>query len=111
MVTVGIEGSRITAVAAGHGGAGAGRGHGRPGDAAPWPRPPPTRTWFVPVVEITQARYNQLKPVIYPVPGTVFQTSSARTAVTPGLAAHVVGSVGPVTAQETPVAGAALPGR
>ncbi|MGH9018673.1 MAG: penicillin-binding transpeptidase domain-containing protein, partial [Acidimicrobiales bacterium] len=42
----------------------------------------------------------------YPVPGTVFETYSARTAVTAGLAAHVVGSVGPVTAEELSTLGA-----
>src|ERR1035437_9519833 len=56
--------------------------------------------WFVPVIQLTQASYEHLKPIIYPVAGTVFNTYSARTPVTPGLAAHVVGSLGPVTAQE-----------
>jgi cell division protein FtsI/penicillin-binding protein 2 len=56
--------------------------------------------WFEPVFTISQARYRKLKPTLYPIPGTVFQNTSARTAVTPGLAAHLVGSVGPVTAQE-----------
>ncbi len=56
-------------------------------------------TWFEPVYTITQARYQQLEPTIYPIPGTVFQTTSARTPITPGLA-DVVGSVGPVTAQQ-----------
>jgi cell division protein FtsI/penicillin-binding protein 2 len=56
--------------------------------------------WFVPVFDVTEARYQELMPTIYPVPGTVFRSYSARTAVTAGLAVHVVGSVGPVTAQE-----------
>lgn len=56
--------------------------------------------WFEPVFTISQARYRKLKPTLYPIPGTVFQNTSARTAVTPGLAAHLVGSVGPITAQE-----------
>jgi cell division protein FtsI/penicillin-binding protein 2 len=56
-------------------------------------------TWFEPVVTVSMARYEQLKPTIYPVPGTVFQTIEERTPVTPGLS-YVVGSVGPVTAQE-----------
>jgi cell division protein FtsI/penicillin-binding protein 2 len=56
-------------------------------------------SWFEPVYTITQARYQQLMPTIYPVPGTVFQTTSERTPVTPGLG-YVVGTVGPVTAQQ-----------
>ncbi len=57
-------------------------------------------TWFVPVISLTQARYEQLKPVVYPVPGTVFNTFGARSPLTPELGAHVVGTVGPVTAEE-----------
>jgi hypothetical protein len=56
-------------------------------------------TWFEPVYTISWARYQQLKPTIYPIPGTVFQTLHERTPITPGLG-YVVGSVGPVTAQE-----------
>jgi cell division protein FtsI/penicillin-binding protein 2 len=56
--------------------------------------------WFEPVFTVSQARYRQLKPAIYPIPGTVFQNTSTRTAITPGLTAHLVGAVGPVTAQE-----------
>jgi hypothetical protein len=57
-------------------------------------------TFFEPVFTVSRARYDQLKPSIYPVPGTVFSSSAARAAVTPGLASGVVGTVGPVTAQE-----------
>ena len=56
-------------------------------------------TWFEPVYTITWARYQRLKPKIYPIPGTVFQTIHERTPITPGLG-YVVGSVGPVTAEE-----------
>lgn len=99
MVTVGIEGSRITApptltAVLEQSGATASEVTGALATATAHPQ------WFVPVFTITQARYNQLEPTIYPVPGTVFQTFTARTAATPGLAAHVVGSVGPITAQE-----------
>jgi len=55
---------------------------------------------FEPVFQVTRARYLQLKPALYPLPGTVFQTVEARRAITPGLAAHLVGGVGPITAQE-----------
>jgi Penicillin binding protein transpeptidase domain/NTF2-like N-terminal transpeptidase domain/Penicillin-binding Protein dimerisation domain len=57
-------------------------------------------TYFEPVFTVTRARYEQLQPTIYPIPGTVFQSSTALSAVTPGLTAGVVGTVGPVTAQE-----------
>ncbi len=56
-------------------------------------------TWFEPVFTVTQARYNQLAPTIYPIPGTVFQTLHERAPITPGLA-DVVGTVAPITAQE-----------
>ena len=55
---------------------------------------------------MTRARYDQLEPTIYPIPGTVFQSSTALSAVTPGLTAGVVGTVGPVTAQELSQLGA-----
>ncbi len=56
-------------------------------------------TWFEPVFTVTLARYQQLKPAIYPIPGTVFQELTQRTPITAGLG-YVVGSVGPVTAQQ-----------
>ena len=57
-------------------------------------------TYFEPVFTVSWARYLQLKPTLYPLPGTIFQTAEAREAVTPGLEAHLVGSVGPITAEE-----------
>lgn len=56
-------------------------------------------TWFEPVYTISWARYQQLKPKIYPIPGTVFETINERTPITPGLG-YVVGSVGPITEQQ-----------
>ena len=55
---------------------------------------------------MSQARYNQLEPTIYPIPGTVFQSGTALSAITPGLAAGIVGTVGPITAQELSQLGA-----
>jgi cell division protein FtsI/penicillin-binding protein 2 len=63
-------------------------------------------TYFEPVFTVSQARYNQLEPTIYPIPGTVFQAGTALSAVTPGLTAGLVGAVGPVTAQELSQLGA-----
>jgi cell division protein FtsI/penicillin-binding protein 2 len=56
-------------------------------------------TWFEPVFTVSWRRYLQLKPSVYPVPGTVFETVHERAPLTPGLG-YVVGSVGPVTAEE-----------
>jgi Penicillin binding protein transpeptidase domain/NTF2-like N-terminal transpeptidase domain/Penicillin-binding Protein dimerisation domain len=63
-------------------------------------------TYFEPVFAVSRARYNQLEPTIYPLPGTVFQSGTALSAVTPGLTAGLVGTVGPVTAQELSQLGA-----
>ena len=52
-------------------------------------------TQFVPVFTVSEARYLELKPAIYPVPGTVFQANTA-TPVATALSA-VVGSVGTPT--------------
>jgi cell division protein FtsI/penicillin-binding protein 2 len=62
-------------------------------------------TWFEPVFTVTWARYQQLKPVIYPLPGTVFETVHERVPITPGLG-YVVGAIGPVTAEELQKLGA-----
>jgi cell division protein FtsI/penicillin-binding protein 2 len=105
LVSVGIEGARITdpstlTTVLEQTGATAAQVNAALATAGAHPQ------WFVPVIDLTQARYEQLKPIVYPVPGTVFKTYSARTAVTPGLADHVVGSLGPVTAQELHALGA-----
>jgi hypothetical protein len=63
-------------------------------------------TYFEPVFTVSRTRYEQLAPVIYPIPGTVFQSSTALTAATPGLSSGVVGTVGPVTAQQLSQLGA-----
>jgi Penicillin binding protein transpeptidase domain/Penicillin-binding Protein dimerisation domain len=62
-------------------------------------------TWFEPVFTVPLARYQQLEPTIYPVPGTVFQTIGQREPITPGLGT-LVGTVGPITAQELQTLGA-----
>ena len=62
-------------------------------------------TWFEPAVTVSWGRYQQLKPTIYPIPGTVFQTLHVRAPVAAGLD-FLVGSVGPVTAQELQQLGA-----
>jgi hypothetical protein len=57
---------------------------------------------FVSVLTVPDdARYEQqLRPALYPVPGVEFRRSTARQPISPDLASHVVGSVGPVTAEQ-----------
>ena len=55
--------------------------------------------------QISQARFEQLKAQpgthnVYAVPGTQFERTSSRSAITPQLAAHLVGTVGPITADQ-----------
>jgi cell division protein FtsI/penicillin-binding protein 2 len=105
VVTIGVEGARIKdakAVRAALVAAGATVTEASQAIAAAKVHP----TYFEPVFTVSQARYNQLAPTIYPIPGTVFQSGSARSAITPGLAAGVVGTVGPITAQELSQLGA-----
>ena len=61
--------------------------------------------YFDPVFAVSKARYEQLKAQpgsanVYSVPGTQFELTSVRSALTQQLAAHVVGSVGPITAEQ-----------
>jgi cell division protein FtsI/penicillin-binding protein 2 len=104
-VTIGVEGARIkdaralqTALVA----AGATAAQASSAIAAAKAHP----TYFEPVFTVSQSRYSQLEPTIYPIPGTVFESGSARSAITPGLAAGVVGTVGPITAQQLSQLGA-----
>lgn len=55
---------------------------------------------FVEVFDLTRTAYDQVEAQLYPVPGTTFEPYTARQALTPDLAAHVVGTTGPVTAQQ-----------
>ncbi len=105
VVTIGVEGSRIkdakalqTALVA----AGASKQQASSAIAAAQKNP----NFFEPVFTVSQDRYNELEPTIYPIPGTVFQSSTARSAITPGLASGIVGKVGPVTAQQLSQLGA-----
>jgi cell division protein FtsI/penicillin-binding protein 2 len=62
-------------------------------------------TFFEPVFEVSQTRFAQLKAQpgphnVYTVPGTQFQQATARGAITAQLAAHLIGTVGPITAEQ-----------
>ena len=102
MVTVGIDGSRVkdpAALSAILTAAGATAAQVRAALTAASAHP----TYFEPVFTLTAARFDQLggkNSALYRIAGTDFQTTTARTVITPGLAAHVVGTVGPVTAEE-----------
>jgi cell division protein FtsI/penicillin-binding protein 2 len=52
---------------------------------------------FVPVITLRQADYEKVKPQIYNLPGTVFQTGTLPLAPTRTFARALLGSVGPVT--------------
>lgn len=105
MVTIGVEGKRVKSAATLTASlVAAGATTQEAGNALTAAKAEPG--WFEPVFMVTWNRYLQLKPTLYPVPGTVFLTKTARTAITPGLAAHVVGTVGPITAAELRLLGA-----
>jgi cell division protein FtsI/penicillin-binding protein 2 len=62
-------------------------------------------TFFEPVFTVSLSRFAQLKSQpgpdnVYEVPGTQFNETSSRQAITDQLAAHAVGSVGAITAEE-----------
>lgn len=55
--------------------------------------------WFLPVKEIPADEYEAKKPIIYPVPGLVFQSRQKRQPPTPDFARHILGGVREVTAE------------
>jgi cell division protein FtsI/penicillin-binding protein 2 len=103
-VVVGVEGRRVKqpkAVRADLLAAGAPVAQVRAALAAAKQHP----TYFEPIFTITQARFNQLKSEagpanVYSVPGTQFETSNQIVGITRQLTAHLIGSVGPITAEQ-----------
>lgn len=53
---------------------------------------------FVPVITLRRAAYEQVKPRIYSLPGTVFTSGTSMLPPTTGYARAVLGTVGPATA-------------
>jgi cell division protein FtsI/penicillin-binding protein 2 len=104
LVTVGVVGSRIRnahAVTADLIAAGATQAEVRQALSQAKAHP----SYFDPVFQVSQARFGKLKAQpgpgnVYAVPGTQFELSRARGAITPQLAAHLVGTVGPITAEQ-----------
>ena len=98
-VTIGVEGSRIknaTSLAKALVTAGATQQQASSAITAAQAHP----SLFEPVFTVSQARYAQLKPTLYPLPGTVFESSAAQQATTSGLSSGIVGTVAAVTAEE-----------
>ena len=103
-VVVGIVGSRIThrgAVRADLLAAGATRAEVSRALAQARTHP----DYFEPVFTVSSARFAQLKAApgpgnVYKVRGTQFQREAAEEAITDQLGAHVIGSLGPVTAEQ-----------
>ena len=105
VVTIGVEGARISSTAALKSAlvtAGAPAAAVDSAVAAARAHP----TYFEPVFTVSRARYTQLEPALYPLPGTVFQAGTALSTLTPGLSDGVVGMTGPVTAEELSQLGA-----
>lgn len=104
LVTVGIVGGRVkdaSAVSADLAAAGATGAEVRQAVAQAKQHP----TYFEPVFQVSKARFEQLKSQpgpgnVYAVKGTQFELTANRAALTPQLGAHVIGTVGPVTAEE-----------
>jgi cell division protein FtsI/penicillin-binding protein 2 len=54
---------------------------------------------FVVITTISSERYEQVRPAIYPIPGTVFRDTMVRVAPSPGFAQHLLGRTGEITAE------------
>ena len=54
---------------------------------------------FVTITTVDLSRYEEVEPVIYPLPGTRFRDTFLRGGPTPEFAAHVLGRFGEVTAE------------
>lgn len=55
-------------------------------------------TAFVPVITLRRAAYEQVKPQIYSLPGTVFSTDTQLLPPSTGFARALIGTIGPATA-------------
>lgn len=61
---------------------------------------------FTTVATVPQDRYARIAGSIYSLPGTSFTTTNSEKTITPDLAAHIVGNVGPITAEQLKTFGA-----
>lgn len=54
---------------------------------------------FFPLIDVRPERYQQVRPVLAPVPGIFFRKKTARLTPAEGFAAHTLGRVGEITAE------------
>jgi cell division protein FtsI/penicillin-binding protein 2 len=54
---------------------------------------------FVDIVTVEQARFQEVRPQVYPVPGLLFRDTTMRAAPSDGFAQHVLGRTGEITAE------------
>jgi cell division protein FtsI/penicillin-binding protein 2 len=54
---------------------------------------------FVSIVTVPEDRYEQARPVLYPIPGVLFQETQTRGGPSVGFAQHVLGRTGEITAE------------
>jgi cell division protein FtsI/penicillin-binding protein 2 len=64
-------------------------------------------TWFVPIQSVPRdARYQQIRAVLAPIPGIEFRATFGRTGPDASFAPAVLGTTGPITAQQLKQLGA-----
>ena len=78
MVIVGVEGRYVKNAVSLTAALAAAGAPAPSGEGSPSGREKAHPTWFEPVFTVTRARYLELKPTLYPLPGTVFEATSAR---------------------------------
>jgi cell division protein FtsI/penicillin-binding protein 2 len=54
---------------------------------------------FVSIITVREDRYQQARPVLYPIPGVLFQETQTRGGPSPGFGQHVLGRTGEITAE------------
>ena len=55
--------------------------------------------WFLSIAVIPREEYPDVRPALYPVPGIAFRVAEGRAPVESGLALHVLGTTGEITAE------------
>jgi cell division protein FtsI/penicillin-binding protein 2 len=54
---------------------------------------------FVDIVTVEQARFQEVRPQVFPVPGLLFRDTTLRSAPSAGFAQHLLGRTGEITAE------------
>jgi cell division protein FtsI/penicillin-binding protein 2/outer membrane protein assembly factor BamB len=55
--------------------------------------------WFLPIAVIPREQYPDVRPALYPIPGIAFRVTEGRSPVEAGLALHVLGTTGEISAE------------